>query len=215
MATTDNTAEDPQLTQKEIDAQIVLRQNFVVGCSEMERITDDIIIPVFSEFTKCALGCDIGMDVTLLDFESPLDFQLYNVGVRLDFEYEGKEISISLIADPSDFSYAFDVVGSDQEITEVMPFHSVVPHELHAALQQLCDAHFPQIKYVSEMLVPDAFSERFVPPFRVQYDDNGNVSDVATTQTLTEAANMGSTFAKMFKKEEAITIIDSRDTVAC
>lgn len=215
MATTEEIAEAPELSQKEIDAQIVLRQNFVVGCTEMERITDDIIVPVFAEFAKCALGCDIQLDLTLLDFESPLDNQLYNVGVRMDFEYAGKETCISLIADPSDFSFGFDVQGLEEAVSESLPFHSVVPHEIHMALKELCEAYFSKIKYVSQMLEPDTFDSNFVPPFRVQYDDNGNVSDVATTQTLNEAANMGSTFAKMFKKEEAITIIDSKDTVAC
>ena len=212
---TQDTAQPPELTEKQRDAQIVMRQNFIVGCAEMERITDDIIVPVFSEFAKCALGCDIPMDVTLLDYQSPLDQILYNVGVRMDFQYDDKEVCISLIADPSDFSFSFEVHGLDEEVTEALPFHSVIPFELHSSLRDLSKAYFSKIQYVSRMLEPDEFDTSFVPPFRVQYDDNGNVSDVATSQTLNEAANMGSTFAKMFKKEEAITIIDSKDTIAC
>ena len=46
-----------------------------------------------------------------MDCESPLDDQLYNVGVRLSFQYHDKPIEISIVADPSDFTFSLSSLG--------------------------------------------------------------------------------------------------------
>jgi hypothetical protein len=200
---------------KEEDADIWARQNFVLGCDEMERITDDIIVPVFSNLARAVKDSDFPMDIILMDCESPLDEKLYNVGVRLNFEYQDKSIEISIVADPSDFSFSLSVDGLADPIANKFKFHEVVPLVIQKDLKILFEKHFAEVKYSFSIGRSDAAFEKYIPPYRVQYDDNGNVSDVATTKTLLEAANMGSTFAKMFKKEDAITVVDANDTVIC
>ena len=200
---------------KEDDADIWARQNFVLGCDEMERITDDIIVPVFSNLARAVKDSDFPMDIILMDCESPLDDKLYNVGVRLNFEYQGKSIEISIVADPSDFSFSLSVDGLGNPIATEFKFHQVVPLVIQKELKTLFVKHFAEVKYSFSIGRSDAAFEEYSPPYRVQYDDNGNVSDVATTKTLLEAASMGSTFAKMFKKEDAITVVDANDAVIC
>ena len=200
---------------KEKDADIWARQNFILGCDEMERITDDIIVPVFSNLARAVKDSDFPMEIILMDCESPLDEKLYNVGVRLNFEYLNKSIEISIVADPSDFSFSLSVDGLADPIANEFKFHEVVPLVIQKELKILFKKHFAEVKYSFPIGRSDAAFEEYTPPYRIQYDDNGNVSDVATTKTLLEAANMGSTFSKMFKKEDAITVIDANDTVIC
>ena len=200
---------------KEEDSQIWARQNFILGCDEMERITVDIIVPVFSKLARAIQNSGYTMDIILMDCESPLDEKLYNVGVRLNFEYHHKTIEISIVADPSDFTFTLSIDGLEDEIANEFNFHEVVPLLIQKELKSLFEKHFPEVEYTFSIGRSDAAFEKYCPPYRVQYDDNGNVSDVATTQTLLEAANMGSTFAKMFKKEDAITVIDANDALIC
>ncbi|PQJ27722.1 hypothetical protein [Rubritalea profundi] len=200
---------------KEEDSQIWERQNFMLGCDEMERITDDVIVPVFSKLARAVKDSGFTMDIILMDCESPLDKKLYNVGVRLNFEYHHKAIEISIVADPSDFTFTLSIYGIEDEIADEFNFHEVVPLLIQKQLKSHIEKHFPEVEYTFPIGRTDAAFEKYSPPYRVQYDDNGNVSDVATTQTLHEAANMGSTFAKMFKKEDAITVIDANDAVIC
>lgn len=211
-----NAEVDAAKAAKEVDAQIWERQNFILGCDEMERITDDIIVPVFSKLAQAIKGSGYDMDIILMDCESPLDEQLYNVGVRLSFNYSESDIEISIVADPSDFSFNLSIAGaSDEELNTEFKFHEVVPTIIQKELSQQFSKLFPKVDYSPSSSRSDSAFEKFEPPFRVQYDDNGNVSDVATTKTLLEAANMGSTFAKMFKKEDAITVLDANDAIVC
>ncbi len=200
---------------KEEDTRIWERQNFMLGCDEMERITDDIIVPVFSNLARAVKNSGFPMDIILMDCESPLDEKLYNVGVRLSFEYHDKSIEVSIVADPSDFTFSLTIDGLENEISSEFNFHEVIPRLIQKELKRSFEEHFSEIEYTLTLGRSDAAFEKYSPPFRVQYDENGNVSDVATTQTLLEAASMGSTFVKMFKKEDAITVIDSNDAVIC
>jgi hypothetical protein len=200
---------------KEEDIQIWVRQNFILGCDEMERITDDIIVPVFSKLARAVKDSGFPMDIILMDCESPLDEKLYNVGVRLNFEYHDKAIEICIVADPSDFTFTLSIDGIEDEITNEFNFYQVVPLLLQKELKSQIEKHIPEIEYTFPIGRSDAAFEKYSPPYRVQYDENGSISDVATTQTLLDAANMGSTFAKMFKKEEAITVIDANDSLIC
>ena len=210
-----NTESESITAAKEKDLEIWARQNFVLGCDEMERITDDIIVPVFSDLAKTLKKNGLTVDIILMDCESPLDEQLYNVGVRVDFEYNDKAIEINIVADPSDFTFSLSIDGLDSEIAHELKFHEVVPFTLQKELKNYLEEHFPEVEYTFPIESSDEAFEKYAAPYRVQYDDDGNVSDVATTQTLNEAANMGSTFAKMFKKEDAITVIDASDAVIC
>ncbi|MEO1858012.1 MAG: hypothetical protein ABGY95_11715 [Rubritalea sp.] len=197
------------------DAQVWERQNFILGCGEMDRITDDIIVPVFSNLAKAVKKSGFPMDLILMDCESPLDEKLYNVGVRLSFDYQEKTIVVSIVADPSDFTFTLSIDGLAESVAGEFSFHTVVPLMIQKELKHHFEHHFPRVAYTFPIGRSDAAFEKYSPPYRVQYDDNGKVSDVATTQTLLEAANMGSTFAKMFKKENAITVIDANDAIIC
>lgn len=209
-------ATESQTSNNQENESIWERQNFMLGCYEMERITDDILVPVFLKVAKSIKAANIPMDIILMDCESPLDGELYNVGVRLSYTHEEKECEISMVADPSDFTFTLQFEGSTEEpLSKELQYHEAIPRLIEAELKNFITEHLSGVSYAPELEKSDQAFEKFVAPFRVQYDDHGSVSDVATTQTLEEAARMGGTFAKMFKKEDAITIIDANDAVVC
>lgn len=209
-------SDSPQTISEEANAQIWERQNFLLGCVEMERITDDIIVPVFQKLTGSFRKVFPDADLILMDCESPLDEQLYNVGVRLSFTLESSEVEILIVADPSDFTFQLSTEGiTDEPIIHELKYYEITPRGLDKIFTDLIEEHFSQVPFTPISNANDQKFEAYTAPFRVQYDDNGTVSDVATTNTLLEAANMGSTFAKMFKNEQAITVIDAQDNVIC
>ena len=210
------TSSDATPNTKQEDERIWEKQNFMLGCFEMERITDDILVPIFQRFGKSLNTKGIAIDIVLMDCESPIDGELYNVGVRLSFTHKEKDYELSMVADPSDFSFTLQLEGVDDEpLTAEYQFHEAIPRLIESEIKKQTEKHFPFLDYSTPQETSDQNFENFEPPFRVQYDDHGNVSDVATTQTLAEAAKMGGTFAKMFKTEEAITIIDANDQLVC
>lgn len=193
---------------KKKEQRILEKQNFILGCDEMERITDDIIVPVFVRLAKSLNKLDKEIDLVLMDCESPFDKQLYNVGVRLSIEDQ----VISIVADPSAFTFTLSLPDNSEEAID---FYELTPRSLEKSLVNYLSSNVPSVNY---SVYPDPNQEtfeQFEAPFRVRYDDDGNVSDVATTKTLKEAASMGNTFAKMFKKEEAVSIVDAKDTLIC
>ncbi|MGJ8672269.1 hypothetical protein [Rubritalea sp.] len=209
----DTDTQDPNAIK---DESIWESQNFMIGCLEMERITDDVLVPVFLHLAKAIKANELPVDIVLMDCESPLDNELYNVGVRLNFSQEEEEYEVSMVADPSDFTFTLQFEGASEEpLSKVFQYHETIPRVIEAELKKHFVEHLPVITYEAEMEKSDQAFEKFVAPFRVQYNDHGTVSDVATTQTLLEAAHMGGTFAKMFKKEEAISIIDANDAIIC
>lgn len=207
---------DAQDSSKLENESIWERQNFMLGCFEMERITDDVLVPTFLRLANAMKGGKLPVDIILMDCESPLDGELYNVGVRLSFTYEEKEYEVSMVADPSDltFTLQFDQ-GSNEALSHTFQYHETIPRTIEAELKKHLTQNHSAIAYELDMEESDQAFEKFTPPFRVQYNDHGTISDVATTQTIEEAAHMGSTFAKMFKKEEAIVVIDANDTLIC
>lgn len=212
---THSTDQFPLHSQEE-DALIVERQNFTLGCEEMERITDDIIVPVFQRLFYAIKEVDSNVDLILMDCESPLDDKLYNVGVRLSFTFEATEVDISIVADPSDFSFTLSLDGAQEEpITAEFKYHEVVPFILQQVIKQQLSEQFPAISYSPAQDANDLAFATHTSPFRILYDDAGNISDVATTKTLLEAASMGSTFAKMFHNEHAVSILDASGEKVC
>lgn len=211
----DNTAA-PQILSEQENTEVWERQNFLLGCVEMERITDDIIVPVFQKLTGAFRKVFPDADLILMDCESPLDEQLYNVGVRLSFQYGVAEVEISIVADPSDSTFLLSTDGVTSEpITHEFKYYEIIPRVLDKIFADQIDEHFSDVPFKPINNANDQQFATYTPPFRVQYDDNGTISDVATTKTLVEAANMGSTFAKMFRNEKAITILDSKNNVIC
>lgn len=212
---TDKAPTDTQMDDNDI---ILERQNLQLGCDEMQRITDDIIVPVFVKAAKALKRSDHHVEVVLMDCESPIDGTLYNVGVRCRIGVNKESAHrISIIADPSQFDFTFEALDNlgTTEIKHVFSYHEVIPYQLEIRLEEFFKKHFPEVSYTVEMDEIDRKTAAYKPPFRVQYDEEGIVSDVASTQTIAEAIKMGSTFAHMFKKEDKITIVDENGVVLC
>lgn len=209
-------ASSPHALSKEENDQIWETQNFLMGCLEMERITDEIVVPYFQMLARPFRAQYQEIELILMDCESPLDQQIYNLGVRLSFDLDGKFIALSIVADPSSSTFSFNIEGMTEEpVSQEFKFYEVIPRYLNRFATVEIAKLFPEIEYIPEIKADDVDFESYRPPYRVQYDDHGNISDVATTQTIPEAASMGSTFAKMFNNEKGITILDSADNILC
>jgi len=195
---------------------ILEKQKIQLGCDEMQRITDDIIVPSFLKAAKALKNHREQVEVVLMDCESPIDAELYNVGVRctigeLEKEPESK---FMLIADPSAFDFTFTLINQkEEEQEEILHFHEVIPSSVEKAIGRFLSENYPEVEFEADS--ESSVSEKPEPPFRVQYDDGNEVSDVASTDTVSEALKMAATFAIMFKTEEAITILDANDTIIC
>lgn len=212
--------EIPEEIQQQIEAKrkakeenefILEKQKIQLGCDEMQRITDDIIVPSFLKAAKAIKKIEHQIEVVLMDCESPIDQKLYNVGARCSI---GESSKFMLIADPSAFDFTFTRINADESEDEtILHFHEVIPQTIEGIIQSFLKVNLPEVAFTASSAPGE--NQTFTPPFRVQYDDKGSISDVASTDTVAEAIKMGATFAQMFKKEDAITIIDAKDNILC
>lgn len=203
---------------KKANDQIIEEQNFILGCDEMERITDDIIVPVILNAAQSVRDSGKKIDVVLMDCESPIDEMLYNCGIRFVIGDSSDSTNLTIIADPSSFFFTLTVTGTAEEsheIEEEIPFYELTPRWLTLKVNDYLAKHAPDCSYSTALADFDASFEQLTPPFTVRFDDGNSISDVAKTESLKEAIKMGGTFAQMFKDESKVSIIDSKDTTIC
>lgn len=203
---------------KKSNELILEEQGFILGCDEMERITDDIIVPTIVRAAEAVHESGKKIDVVLMDCESPFDALLYNCGVR--FTITDTNDSFSIIGDPSSFHFTLTLQGStteedENETHEEVSFYELTPRWLTLKIAQFIEALTPKVDFDTSPKDYDLAFDRLTPPFIVRFDDGNSISDVAKTKTLHEAAKMGATFAEMFKDQNKVSIVDSRDTTIC
>lgn len=206
--------------EKKSNELIIEEQNFILGCDEMERITDDIIVPTIVKAAEAVYESGKKIDVVLMDCESPFDSLLYNCGVRFAVSEDENPPTLSIVGDPSSFLFTLSLQHAsdnqdDTSTEEEVPFYELTPRWLSSKISQFIAKLSPKVDYDPRPAAYDLAFDKLVPPFTVRFDDGTSVSDVAKTQTLKEAAKMGATFAEMFKDQDKVSIVDSSETTIC
>jgi len=213
---TDYKAEvDEKRKAKERNKAVLDRQKLRDGCLEMDRITRDILSPEILSAATLVRALNIPLEVIELETESPLDQQIYLLGMRLRFGDKTLPTKIAFEANPETHIFHLYLrVPEKEEVEELIPFHKVIPQLVHKTLKQIFDTTLPSLPYQPK-LIEDKFSAMsFKAPFRIQMQEHGKTSEIASTDTLEEAVKMGSTFSSIYKND-TLCIIDAKDQTIC
>lgn len=207
---------DEKRRAKEINQAIIAKQKLLDGCLEMDRITREIISPTILHAATLVDQLEILMEVIELETESPLDLRIYALGMRFRFGDKKLPTKIAFEADPEAHTFRLQLrVLEADEVDEIIPFHAVTPPKVQSILKSVFTEALPDVAYEPTVLEDKFDPSAFQAPFRVQMEDKGKTSDIATTDTLEEAIKMGSTFSSIYKKNNTLCILDAKDQVIC
>lgn len=201
---------------KEADRVIREHMKLYVACEEMARITDSFLIPDFLELVHLMHQADIAAEVVAIEAENPLEpGAICSLGVKFRCGDQDAPCKIEFMADPHEGEFILTVRNPAEKVTEESwPYASVIPRNVRKLIVQFVEDHFPLVKYEPNFNSFDQFDLDLVGPFKVEMEDEGKVSEIASTATMEEAIKMGASFTKMFK-DKPLHIVDSTGTVVC
>jgi len=200
----------------EYDKAVRERMAMAVACDEMTRIVNDILVPEFLNVTHAMRKVGYRAEVVAFDAESPVYLgEMCDIGVKFRCGDRDEPCKFEWIADPAEFVFNLtirDPLGDTHH--HEIPFHAVIPRTIRKMIGDFLDQHFIESGYSPAFNDFDQFEEGFEGPFRIQMEEDGEVSDIATTDTIEEAIKMGATFSSMFKGK-ALTIVDKEGLTVC
>ncbi len=207
---------DEKRHAKEQNQLILNRQKLRDGCLDMDRITRDILSPEILSAATLVKSNNTPLEVIELETESPLDQEIYLLGMRLRFGNKELPTKVAFEGDPeTHIFHLFTRIHEEDEQEELIPFHELIPSRIHEVLTRVFKEVLPKLNYRPKV-IPDIFStDSFKAPYRVLMEEEGETANIATTETLKEAIKMGSTFSSIYKKNDTLRIVDAKETLVC
>ena len=206
---------DEKRLAKEQNQLILNRQRLRDGCLDMDRITRDILSPEILSAATLMKSNGTPLEVIELETESPLDQEIYLLGMRLRFGNKELPTKVSFEADPETHIFHLYTRVHEEEAEELIAFHELIPSHIHEILTRVFREVLPDLNYQPKV-IPDIFStDSFKAPYRVLMEEEGETANIATTETLKEAIKMGSTFSSIYKKNDTLRIVDADESLVC
>lgn len=200
------------LKDKEIRRMMALS----IACDEMTRIVSQIILPEFNTAYDAVKVTGIPLDMVSYDAESPVhEGEMCELGIKFRCGDKQLPCKIEYIGLPEDFEFSIIIRTPDGESTEkIVSFQEVIPRNIRQLLTNFFSEHFPKVEYKPEINDFDQYEGTNEGPYKVQMDEDGKRSDIATTKTFKEAIKMGATMSKAFKNKTLI-ITDKEGELVC
>jgi len=202
--------------QAEADKLIRERMKLAVGCEEMTRIVSDILVPEFLSLVHTMRKAGYRSEIVSYDAENPIyEDEMCDIGMKFRCGDREAPCKIEFIADPHDF--VFNIVVRDptgEETNHTWSFQSTIPKQIRVLILDFIDNHFLETGYKPKFNDFDEQDECLEGPFKVQIEEDGETSEVASTKTMEEAIKMGASFSKMFKGKP-MHIVDKEGVVVC
>jgi len=190
--------------------------NLMVACDEMSRIVKDILVPEYLQVTHTVIKAGYLAEVVAYDSDHPVyPNEMVDLGVKFRCGEREEPCKFEYIGNPEEFCFDLTIRNPNGEITQLkLPFHTVIPRTIRKMIGAFLEEYFIDTKYVAKIDSFDQYDQGFEGPFRVQMEEDGTISDIATTDTMEEAYKMGATFSSMFKGKP-LTIVDKDGSTVC
>ena len=185
----------------ERDKRIRERMTLAVGCEEMTRIVGEILVPEFLSVVHTMRKAGYRAEVVAYDAENPVYLgEMCDIGVKFRCGDRNAPCKIEFIADPNTFTFTLSIRDPDsKESSDTWSFASVIPRNIRNLIEDFLEEHFLETGYKKKINLFDQYDEGLTGPFKVNIEEDGETSEVASTDTMEEAIKMGASFSKMFK----------------
>ena len=207
--------EEKQKASK-LDVAIRERMSLAVGCEEMTRIVSELLIPEFLNVVHIMRESGYRSEVVAYDAVNPVyEDEMCDAGMKFRCGDRDSPCKIEFIADPNEFVFNISIRNPDgTEDTESWPFAKVIPRNIRKLIKDFLGEHFRNSDYDLNPNDYDQFDEKLEGPFKIKTEENGEVSEIASTETMEEAIKMGASFITMFKGKP-LFIVDRHGETVC
>jgi len=198
------------------EKEIREKMDLATACDDMSRIVRDIMIPEFMNITHIMIKSGYTAEVVAYDAPHPIyPDEMTDLGVKFRCGNREDPCKFEYIGNPEDFEFNLTVRDPNGRITKhKLSFQSLIPRNIRTMVGEFLDEHFLDSGYTPIYHDYDRYEQGYEGPFRIQMDDNGKISDIATTDTMEEAIKMGATFTSMFKGKP-LSIVDKEGLTVC
>lgn len=215
----------PDQARKDIeDANALKAENKLIldnmkldyGCEHMDRIVEDLILPEYVDLVYLLNDNDVIAEIVTLDTEHPhQEDVLCNIGIKFRCGDNISPCKIEFMADPNEYVFNLVIRNPAGEVSyETWPFFATIPLKIRKHLQDFITNFFPEIPYEPEINDFNQYDQNLEGPFKIEMEEDGKKSALATVDTLEEAIKMGGSFSKMFKNQ-ILHILDNEDNIIC
>ncbi len=201
----------PETISESFEYSIRSRQSLFVGCLEMERILQKIILPELKTVGKTLIKSGKTAEIVLLDTQSPLDGEciVFSVGLKIG----SSESAIVFTADPELLSFSLQIQLPDGTIEEKeFRYHELIPQTIRRIMGHFLETHYPRAKYSQPEDTCRLVTQSFTPPFRLQIKTPDNIEHVlAVAETFDDAMYMASTLCQTVNVEDSLMLLDAKN----
>lgn len=203
------------LPHTDLDARYC--QSIRIGCIEMERITEEIIIPQFEEIGQMLMKNGFIAELVIFDSESPVQKDVFLCGAGLRIHKNGATHAIVYTGDPFKFEFNLQAHNHLGETSEYdMEYHTLNPSQLYRHLMGFLENCFKEVDFSSLRDMTGDHWQTYEGPFTVRLAlDNGGYTTLATAEDIDDAARLASLYCKSTPCEDKIILFDNTGRKVC
>lgn len=207
-----------QPSEKEVNNQRErYRQAVRIGFVEMERITEEVVVPEFEQVGAILMEGGYDVEVVVFDTESSVCEDLFVCGAGLRVSNGDNHSAMVYTGDPYRFEFTLQTHNYVGEITELeVEYHKLTPYWFHRSVLAFLNSTFPEMDF-SSFAQPDADEWHLMEgPFTVKLEgESGEFETVAEADTIEEAMKMASMFCRGFTSEDKLVLEDGQGRRVC
>lgn len=205
-------------SEKEVnDQRERYRQAVRIGFVEMERITEEIVIPEFEQVGAILMDSGYDVEVVVFDTESSVCSDLFVCGAGLRVSQGDKHSAMVYTGDPYRFEFTLQTHNYVGEITEQeVDYHRLNPSWFHKSVLAFLNNTFPEVDFSEFAQMDEEEWLLMEGPFTVKLEgEDGEFETVAEAETIEEAMKMASMFCTAFKSEDRLVLEDGQGRRVC
>jgi len=205
-------------SEKEVkDQRARYRQAVRIGFVEMERITEEVVIPEFEKVGPILMDAGYDVEVVVFDTESNVCDDLFVCGAGLRISRGHMHSAIVYTGDPYRFEFTLQTHNYVGAVTEVdVVYHKLTPVWFHRNVLSFLTASYPEVDFSEFAETGDDQWLVMEGPFNVKLEDeSGDYQTVAEAETIEEAMKMASMLCTTFKSEDKLVLEDRMGRKVC
>lgn len=193
------------------------RQAVRIGYVEMERITEEIVVPEFEKVGEILIEAGYDVEVVVFDTASSVCEDLFVCGAGLRVSRDNKQSAIVYTGDPYRFEFTLQTHSYAGEIVErEVEYHKLTPHWFHKSVLVFLKSTFSEVDFSKFAQPSDDEWLLMEGPFTVKLEgETGDFDTVAEAETIEEAMKMASMFCTAFKSEDKLVLEDRLGRRVC
>lgn len=199
------------------DTRARYEQAIRIGCLEMERITEEIIIPQFEQIGNLLVENGYDAEIIVFDSESPTENTVYLCGSGLRISHGEDTYALVFTGDPYRFQFNLQAHALEEgKVDAQVDYHRLTPSWVFQNIQSYLTENFPQIDLTNLESSKGDDWQALQGPFTIKMQvDEDNYNIIAITEDLDEATRMGSMFCSTFHTQDKVVLFDHLDRKVC